>query len=339
MTKQKKVSRLFAGKATAGAVSEEDTDGESDASEKEEQDEESETKPKSKVQLKDVNLEQHFEQERILEYQRQEIEAEIAARGSEGEYETERSEESEPESEEDEAPRRVMLKPTFVPKAQRNGQRVPPTIATSTTSGPEESSDLTLDEQQRRRLETRQLLEESIRLDMSNAMTAAQVDHNINDVDDTDNIDPEAEHAAWKLRELLRIKRDRDVIENRERERQELEDRRAMPEAIRMRDDLAHAQQQRDEKLAQKRAEREESGAANGETYHHRGGFFQDDPIHSRKLTGTIENTQSGAGHRGILKKTGLLEQDTSSRDALWQEPGAKRSNGTDYEQRKKQRT
>lgn len=31
------------------------------------------------------------------------------------------------------------------------------------------------------------------------------------DVDDTDGLDPEAEFEAWKLRELMRLKRDREA--------------------------------------------------------------------------------------------------------------------------------
>lgn len=32
------------------------------------------------------------------------------------------------------------------------------------------------------------------------------------DVDDTDGLDPEAEFEAWKLRELMRIKRDKEAL-------------------------------------------------------------------------------------------------------------------------------
>lgn len=70
----------------------------------------------------------------------------------------------------------------------------------------------------------------------------------IPDVDDTDGLDPEAEFEEWRLRELLRIKRDKEAKLQREREKEEVERRRAMPEAQRMAEDLEHAKKTRDEK-------------------------------------------------------------------------------------------
>ena len=47
------------------------------------------------------------------------------------------------------------------------------------------------------------------------------------DVDDTDGIDPEGEFEAWRLRELARIKRDKEEAMKRELEREEVEDRKS----------------------------------------------------------------------------------------------------------------
>lgn len=67
-------------------------------------------------------------------------------------------------------------------------------------------------------------------------------------MDDTDGLEPNAEFDAWKLRELARIKRDKEVALRREKEREEIERRRAMPEEQRLKEDLENAQKLRDEK-------------------------------------------------------------------------------------------
>ena len=43
------------------------------------------------------------------------------------------------------------------------------------------------------------------------------------DLDDTDGVDPEGEFEAWRLRELARIKRDKEEDLRREKEREEVE--------------------------------------------------------------------------------------------------------------------
>lgn len=70
----------------------------------------------------------------------------------------------------------------------------------------------------------------------------------IPDVDDTDGLDPEAEFEAWRLRELARIKRDKEAEVQRELEREEIERRRALPEEQRLKEDMENAKRSRDEK-------------------------------------------------------------------------------------------
>lgn len=70
----------------------------------------------------------------------------------------------------------------------------------------------------------------------------------IPNVDDTDGLDPTAEFEAWRLRELGRIKTEREAELQREKEREEVERRRAMPAEQRMKEDLERAQKLRDEK-------------------------------------------------------------------------------------------
>ena len=81
-----------------------------------------------------------------------------------------------------------------------------------------------------------------------NLLSAEEKEEDIPDVDDTDGLDPAAEFEAWRLRELGRIKMEREAELQREKEREEIERRRAMPAEQRMKEDLERAQKLRDEK-------------------------------------------------------------------------------------------
>ena len=70
----------------------------------------------------------------------------------------------------------------------------------------------------------------------------------ITEVDDTDGLDLAAEFEAWRLRELGRIKKEKEDEVRREEEREEIERRRALPEEQRLKEDLERAQKLRDEK-------------------------------------------------------------------------------------------
>ena len=89
-------------------------------------------------------------------------------------------------------------------------------------------------------------------------------------IDDTDGLDPEAEYATWKLRELKRIKRQREAIETAEREREEVERRRNLTAEEREQEDNAFLARQK-----------EERDATHGETgfmqrYFHKGAFYRE---------------------------------------------------------------
>jgi hypothetical protein len=68
------------------------------------------------------------------------------------------------------------------------------------------------------------------------------------DVDDTDGLDPDGEFEAWRLRELARIKKEKEEELRREEEREEIERRRALPEEQRLKEDLERANKLRAEK-------------------------------------------------------------------------------------------
>ena len=78
--------------------------------------------------------------------------------------------------------------------------------------------------------------------------TVEEKEAEIPDVDDADGLDPEAEFEAWRIRELARIKRDKEAEVQREIEREEIERRRALPEEQRLKEDMENAKRTRDEK-------------------------------------------------------------------------------------------
>ncbi|EMR67541.1 putative microfibril-associated protein [Eutypa lata UCREL1] len=183
-------------------------------------------------------------------------------------------EEEEEESSEDEAPRKpLMLKPKFVPKSQRNGGGGAKD-GTSNNAEDEEVARQKAEEEEaaQKKKAMDELVEEQLRKDA--AARAAGKKHwddavdEEEDVDTEDDKDPAAEYAAWKLRELRRIKREREAIEARERERAEVERRRNLTDEERRAEDAAFLAQQKEEKDG-----RGKMGYL--QKYHHRGAFYR----------------------------------------------------------------
>lgn len=86
-------------------------------------------------------------------------------------------------------------------------------------------------------------------------------------MDDTDGLDPEAEFEAWRLRELGRIKLEKEKEIQREEERLELERIRAIPEEQRLKEDSERAQKSREEKS--------KGQGVFLQKYWHKGAFYQ----------------------------------------------------------------
>lgn len=114
------------------------------------------------------------------------------------------------------------------------------------------------------------------------------------EVDDTDDVDPDAEFAAWRLRELARIQRLQMQERQQREEREEIERRRALPEAQRLKEDLAYARQTRQEK------QRGSQGFL--QKYHHKGAFYQDMDILQRDYTQQTESTVNKAALPKIMQ-------------------------------------
>jgi microfibrillar-associated protein 1 len=193
------------------------------------------------------------------------------------------------DSEEEAAPTRKFVAPTFISKAQRK------------TAPKQSEQDMAAEEERRRQEKADALLQAQIEKDAAAraASRKAWDDEDpdaVEDVDDTDDLDPEAERAAWKLRELHRVKRERETIEAAEKEREEVERRRNLTAEQREAEDSAHIAAQKEEKEG-----RGQAGFM--QKYHHKGAFFQDDEqlqeISKRDIMGA--KFQDDSGNREIL--------------------------------------
>ena len=195
--------------------------------------------------------------------------------GKEGESEDETSGSDsgsdESSSEEEEAPPKVHLRPTFIRKDQRGAGAGGGAGATSKTE-----DEIWAEEEVRRKAKTDAMIQEQIEKNLA-AQAAGKKDWDDDEdsseadqVDDTDGLDPEIERAAWKLRELKRVQRERAAIETAEKEREEIERRRNLSREDREAED--------NEFLAQQQTERDSKGKMGYmQKYFHRGAFFQDD--------------------------------------------------------------
>jgi microfibrillar-associated protein 1 len=110
----------------------------------------------------------------------------------------------------------------------------------------------------------------------------------IPDVDDSDDLDPESEFQAWRLRELSRLTRDKERTFAMEEERIEIERRRALPAAQRDAEDEEYARKTREE------AKEGRGDRAFLEKYWHKGAFHQVSVGESR-LVGRKEGADRGS--------------------------------------------
>ncbi|KAH8992089.1 splicing factor, Prp19-binding domain-containing protein [Lactarius akahatsu] len=215
---------------------------------------------------------------------------------------------SEYDSESEEEKPRVQFRPVFVPKRGRVTVAEKQNLAEDS----EEAIRKKQAEVEQRKKESHDLVAESIRREL----LEKEKEEEVIDVDDMDGLDPLAEFDAWRLRELARIKRDKEAEIAREEEREEVERRRALPEEQRMKEDLEHAKKLREEKPKGQQVFLQK--------YWHKGAFHQDQDILKRHdFTEATESTVDVSllpgvmqvknfGKRGRTKYTHLLDQDTT---------------------------
>jgi microfibrillar-associated protein 1 len=137
-------------------------------------------------------------------------------------------------------------------------------------------------------------------------------------LDDTDGINEIEEFNAWKLRELLRIKRDREERDRRLVDEEDIERRRNMT------DDQIRKENELDGTLG---VEKQKTKFL--QKYYHKGAFFTDDKLVSEALKNTdalaptLEDHQDKSvlpsvlqvknfGKHGRTKYTHLVDQDTT---------------------------
>ncbi|GAA5891329.1 hypothetical protein JCM8208_002587 [Rhodotorula glutinis] len=212
---------------------------------------------------------------------------------------------------EDEEPLKPLYKPVFVSKRNRDT-----VTAQKKELDPEAIEAQQAAEAERRRQEAKNLVATSIVRELADK--EAQEVHP--DVDDTDGLDPEAEFEAWKLRELQRLKRDREERYALEKVREEVEARRALPDELRMKEDTQRADQSRKDK--------KKGQQAFLQRYHHRGVFHTDSApiaelLNKRDYTAPTESTVDVSTLPAVMQKrnfgkahqtkyTHLADQDTS---------------------------
>ena len=196
----------------------------------------------------------------------------------EDEEEEEEEESSEEESSsEDEAPRRMLIRPTFIKKDKRD--TATPAGQTKAQADAERAAEAEAQRAAQRQEKADQLIRDQLEKEAiarSNANRAWDDDELVEAedeeaIDDTDGLDPEAEKAAWTLRELKRVQRAREAIEASEKEREEVERRRNLTAEEREREDS--------EFIAKQKEEREATRGQTGfmQRYFHKGAFFRGD--------------------------------------------------------------
>ncbi|KIK70345.1 hypothetical protein GYMLUDRAFT_147561 [Collybiopsis luxurians FD-317 M1] len=256
-----------------------------------------------------------------LEEDEEESEEDVKPKIRTEEEESEESSEYESESEEEKP--KLQFRPVFVSKRNRETVAERDKIAQDSEEALKRK-ELELEE---RRKQSHDMVAESIRRELAESQyfffsfferlhTHKEKEEQVPDVDDTDGLDPKGEFEAWRLRELGRIKKEKEEILRREQEREEIERRRAMPEEQRLKEDLERAQKLRDEKPKGQQKFLQK--------YWHKGAFHQDAEILKRHdFTEATESTVDVSllpkvmqirnfGKRSQTKYTHLLDQDTT---------------------------
>lgn len=332
------VSRYFAGKGPEEAVSEDSSDHEVNLEDNYSLSLHEKQHVKTVAPVIDfqninihekLNIEESKKQD-FCEITQNDIEDSEISDEEESEYETDETDETEELVEQP----KIRLKPIFVSKSERGKSFVLDQL---------ELEERRIVEQEKRKEETRILVEDEIRKD---EFKHSSDDGDGLDIDDTDDLCPEEEKAAWKLRELFRIKREKMFFEEKEKEREEIERRRNMDEEERLKEDLSRVKEQRENQPKSKMRFLQK--------WYHRGAFYQDEEILKRDysapimdeisdktlLPNTMQVRGDKFGKRGQTKYTHLVDQDTSTKDSPWFDKNINKRilPGTDEYDRKKRK-
>ncbi|CAG9566147.1 unnamed protein product [Danaus chrysippus] len=272
--------------------------------------------------------------EEEIERRRQAVRAKLAAREAEkevlgreddeemldGDKEESGSSDTEyTDSEEDTGPR---VKPVFVRASERM------TVAErerKLKQQKKEDSEARKEKEERRR-EALKLVEETIRAEQRNTQSEYK-EGNINDVC-TDDENDELEYEAWKLREMKRIKRDKEEREAAEKELLAIERMRNMTEEER------RVELRLNPKLVTNKSVKGKYKFL--QKYYHRGAFYLDkeEDVFKQDFSGpTLDDHFDKTvlpkvmqvkkfGRSGRTKYTHLVDQDTTEFDSAWSNEG-----------------
>ena len=217
----------------------------------------------------------------------------------------------------------ILFKPVFKAKTERQSAT---------------HSDLVDQEQQQykeqeaakleqRKKETHQMVAEMLKNEVMEQRTSTALDGGDGlwmEVDDTDNPENEQEFEEWKLRELTRLKRDKEERLRYIEELKLIEQRREMTDRERREDEL---------KAGIDRFHKEKGQQKFMQKFFHKGAFYldeHDDLVKKRDFTApTLEDRfnketlpeimqRREFGKKGQSKWTHLAAEDTSRRDAGW---------------------
>ncbi|CEP15819.1 hypothetical protein [Parasitella parasitica] len=287
-------------------------------------DDDDDGKARERMRLKQRSLQQQIE----ADEQEQEEQDENERHATEDEEESSSEYESSSEEEDTIA---SLPKPVFIPKARRETILQQEKLAREA----EEREKKLEEELEARKKQSHDMLAEELRRNQEEA-TLKDANEYEESVDDTDGLDEEAEFDAWRMRELARIKRDREERIAREKEEEELERRRALPEDVRLKEDLERAEASKNKDKGQ---------YTFMQKYYHKGAFYQDDSEllqrdYSAPTVDEVRNKDvlpkimqvKNFGLAGRTKYTHLVDQDTSSRDSPWDKPLAKRRRRNDQD-------
>jgi microfibrillar-associated protein 1 len=223
--------------------------------------------------------------------------------GSDDESEDDDDGDSDEDSSSDDEPKRPMIAPKFISKNKR-AQQQQAEVDTEARAAEEdrlrkEKADAVLQAQIERDAEARAAGKKA----WDDEEVAAE-----DEVDDTDDVDPEAEHAAWKLRELKRVQRDRAALIAKEKEREEIERRRNLSAEEREREDR--------EFLDAQAAEREGKGKmAYMQKYFHKGAFFNGDEEQDEEVKAALQRDLAGVRFEDETGDKSLLPEYMRIRD------------------------
>ncbi len=262
------------------------------------------------------------------------VSARAAAKSAE-----ESSEESETDSEaerEFERRQRELVRPVYVARKDRITQQ-----KQQEKERAEEEASLQLAAQNEQRVqESKRLVEEQIARELAMEQVKRMGGAAFAEVPDDEDreADFEVEELAWQVRELMRLKRDKEERQKAEEEAAEQERRRNMTPEERAREDALATEAAR-AKAALTESENHKNAKSQRfmQRYHHKGAFFQADEFNEdglfdrdfqeatgweavvdiSKLPKTLQ--VKGVGMKGRTKYTHLAAQDTTqSKDNLW---------------------